>query len=465
MDNQSPSKRVASFCSLRYGLAIVVFFCNIVIVSQNCCLSLTMVTMVNSTDQPGSPNASTKEPLDNVKNPVYDWSPKLQGIILSSSTYGMLIIQIPIGYLSGIYPIKKIVGTALFLSSLFSLLLPLAATVSGSVVIACRVAQGVSQGAVNLAQFTLWIKWAPPLEQGRLTAISLSGMMMGPFITLLVTGFICQSLGWPMVFYIFGAFGCALSLLWLLVFYEGPKDHPCISLTEKEFITSSLAEQVISSGKSVPIKAIIKSQPVWAISLGCFGYYWTTHVLHLYAPTFLSSQLHINVRENGLLTALPHLISWTFGVLAGHLTDCFLSRKILSLLAIRKLFTTLGLLLPALFSVVLLYLGSSFLGTAIFLTLACASPGFTVSGIIINPLDIAPRYYGLLKGITVLIGMIGGIISSTLTGIILNQNSESSWFTIFVLMAAINMISLIFYLVFAKAEIQDWAEERQQTHL
>ncbi|XP_066103434.1 sodium-dependent phosphate transport protein 1-like isoform X4 [Saccopteryx bilineata] len=436
MDNQSPSKRVASFCSLRYGLAIVVFFCNIVIVSQNCCLSLTMVTMVNSTDQPGSPNASTKEPLDNVKNPVYDWSPKLQGIILSSSTYGMLIIQIPIGYLSGIYPIKKIVGTALFLSSLFSLLLPLAATVSGSVVIACRVAQGVSQGAVNLAQFTLWIKWAPPLEQGRLTAISLSG-----------------------------AFGCALSLLWLLVFYEGPKDHPCISLTEKEFITSSLAEQVISSGKSVPIKAIIKSQPVWAISLGCFGYYWTTHVLHLYAPTFLSSQLHINVRENGLLTALPHLISWTFGVLAGHLTDCFLSRKILSLLAIRKLFTTLGLLLPALFSVVLLYLGSSFLGTAIFLTLACASPGFTVSGIIINPLDIAPRYYGLLKGITVLIGMIGGIISSTLTGIILNQNSESSWFTIFVLMAAINMISLIFYLVFAKAEIQDWAEERQQTHL
>lgn len=27
---------------------------------------------------------------------------------------------------------------------------------------------------------------------------------MGPFIVLLVSGFICDLLGWPMVFYIFG---------------------------------------------------------------------------------------------------------------------------------------------------------------------------------------------------------------------------------------------------------------------
>lgn len=32
-------------------------------------------------------------------------------------------------------------------------------------------------------------------------------------------------------------------------------------------------------------------------------------------------------------------------------------------------------------------------------------------------------------------------------------------------MAAVNMMSLILYLIFAKAEIQDWAKERQLTRL
>lgn len=30
------------------------------------------------------------------------------------------------------------------------------------------------------------------------------GLLLGPCVVLLITGFICDSLGWPMVFYIFG---------------------------------------------------------------------------------------------------------------------------------------------------------------------------------------------------------------------------------------------------------------------
>nr|KAF6291682.1 solute carrier family 17 member 1 [Myotis myotis] len=204
MDDGSPSRRVPSFCSLRWGLALLLHFCNVSMMSQRACLSLTMVAMVNGSGPQGSPNMSTPEPLDDVKNPVYNWSPQTQGIILSSVTYGMLITQVPVGYLSGIYPVKNMVGSALLLSSLLSLLTPLAAGVGESAVIACRVAQGLSQGTVLVAQHTVWTKWAPPLERGRLTSLSLSGQMLGPSVALCVTGLICQSLGWPMVFYIFG---------------------------------------------------------------------------------------------------------------------------------------------------------------------------------------------------------------------------------------------------------------------
>ncbi|XP_006762968.1 PREDICTED: sodium-dependent phosphate transport protein 1 [Myotis davidii] len=465
MDDGSPSRRVPGFCSLRCGLALLLHFCNVSMMSQRACLSLTMVAMVNGTGPQGSPNTSTPEPLDDVKNPVYNWSPQTQGIILSSVTYGMLITQVPVGYLSGIYPVKNMVGSALLLSSLLSLLTPLAAGVGESAVIACRVAQGLSQGTVLVAQHTVWTKWAPPLERGRLTSLSLSGLMLGPSVALCVTGLICQSLGWPMVFYIFGAGGCALSLCWFLLFYDDPEGHPCISPAEKEFITSSLVEQAGSAGKSVPIRAVLKSRPVWAISLGCFAFSWTNHVMFLYLPTFISSKLHVNVRENGLLSALPHLCCWLLGILAGHVSDGFLSRKMLSLLAIRKLFTALGLLLPAVFVVGLLYLGPGFHGTVACLTLASATLGFCVAGMVINPLDIAPRYYGFLKGVTVLIGMTGGLTSSTLAGIILNQDPEAAWSAIFLLVAAVNVSSLLFYLVFAAADVQAWAQEKQLTRL
>uniref|UniRef100_A0A2K6RBX6 Solute carrier family 17 member 1 n=1 Tax=Rhinopithecus roxellana TaxID=61622 RepID=A0A2K6RBX6_RHIRO len=411
MDNQLPPKKVPGFCSFRYGLSFLVHCCNVITAAQRTCLNLTMVVMVNSTDPHGLLNTSTKKLLDNIKNPVYNWSPDIQGLILSSTFYGSIIIQVPVGYFSGIYSTKKMIGFALCLSSVLSLLIPPAAGIGVAWVIVCRAVQGVAQGIVGTAQFEIYVKWAPPLERGRLTSISTSGFLLGPFIVLLVTGVICESLGWPMVFYIFGACGCALCLLWFILFYDDPKDHPCISISEKEYITSSL------------------------------------------------------VQQNGFLSSLPYLFGWICGILVGQLSDFFLTRNILSVIAVRKLFTAAGFLLPAIFAVCLPYLSSSFYGIVIFLILAGATGSFCLGGILINGLDIAPRYFGFIKACSTLSGMLGGLIASTLTGLILRQDPESAWFKTFVLMAAINVTGLIFYLIVAKAEIQDWAKERQHTRL
>ncbi|XP_062954299.1 sodium-dependent phosphate transport protein 1 [Cynocephalus volans] len=456
---------VSSFPSFRFGLSLLLLSCNVAARALATCLNLTMVSMVNSTDPQGLPNNSSKKLLDNIKNPVYNWSPDIQGIILSSGFFGMIFIQIPAGYLSGIFSVKKMVGSALFFCSLFSMLTPLAAGLGDTSVIVCRAAYGVAQGIAGTAQHEIWVKWAPPLERGQLTSMSQSGSLLGSFIVLLVTGLICESLGWPMVFYIFGACGCALCLLWFVLFYDDPKDHPCISISEKEYITSSLAQQVSSSRQYLPIKAMLKSLPVWAIILGGFAYFCTNSLLLLYTPMFINSVLHVTITKNGLLSGLPHLFAWICSILSGQMTDFFLTRNILRLITIRKLFTTLGLLLPAIFSLCIVYLSFSFYSTVIFLILANATVSFALCGVLINALDIAPRYYGFLRGITCFFGMIGGLISSILTGWILSQDPESSWFKVFFMLAAINVISLIFYLVFAKAEIQDWAEERQDTRL
>lgn len=53
--------------SLRCGLALLLHFCNVSMMSQRACLSLTMVAMVNGTGPQGPPNTSTPEPLDDIK--------------------------------------------------------------------------------------------------------------------------------------------------------------------------------------------------------------------------------------------------------------------------------------------------------------------------------------------------------------------------------------------------------------
>lgn len=53
----------------------------------------------------------------------------------------------------------------------------------------------------------LWTRWAPPLERSRLMTFSGSGANFGAFVALPLTGYICQTLGWPTVFYICGEAG------------------------------------------------------------------------------------------------------------------------------------------------------------------------------------------------------------------------------------------------------------------
>ena len=60
------------------------------------------------------------------------------------------------------------------------------------------------QGVTFPAMMAMWARWAPPLERSRLMTLSGSGASFGAFLALPLTGFICETLGWPAVFYLCG---------------------------------------------------------------------------------------------------------------------------------------------------------------------------------------------------------------------------------------------------------------------
>ncbi|XP_060045258.1 probable small intestine urate exporter isoform X3 [Erinaceus europaeus] len=388
------------FCSVHYGLAFILHFCNICIYTQQMNMSIVMPAMVNNATLSIQLNTSTEAPLTDSQDNRTETLQEYNAVVMAITS-----------------------------------------------------------------QFSIWVRWAPPLERNKLITISLSGMVMGCFIILLTGGLLSQTTGWPYVFYIFGGMGCIYSFLWFFLVYENPMNHPFISTDEKEYIMSSLTQEGHSPGWSIPIKAMIKSLPLWAILLSTFTTYWRFYIVTTYSPTYMNSVLQDNFRDTGILSAVPFLISFVSYLIGGQLVDYLFSRKILRLITIRKVFSVFGVLFPSGLLFSLHWVKFSHNITIAFLMLSSAFGSFGEIGVQINCMDIAPRYAAFLRGVSQVFSYTAGAISPTVAGYFISLDSEFGWRNTFMLSAAIDIVGLIFFLIFSQAEIQDWAKEQMDTHL
>ncbi|XP_074153787.1 putative small intestine urate exporter isoform X2 [Sminthopsis crassicaudata] len=454
-----------SFCSVRYGMAIMLHLCHLTFSAQGQSMSIAIIAMVKHTNQSNYSNISTEGYPDTTTDteiPVYEWSPEIQGFLLSVSIIGMLITTIPSGYFAGVLGGKKIAGLSLLISSVLNLLIPLAADYGLSYLVFVKIVQGLMQGVGLGASPAFWPKWAPPLERTKLSTISLTGFTTGNFIGVLIGGFLCEYPGWPSIFYIFGGIGCVFCILWFSLVYDDPLNHPFISDNEKGYIISSMVEQVNSPSWSLPFKAIIKALPFWAIIVPTICRFWLVSNLTTSLPTLLDNMFDLNFKKNGFLSALPLITSWITMTVGSHIADFLLSKKVLKVIRVRKLFTFLGMLPPSLFILAMPYLGDII--TLIFLILAMSMSGLCYSGFIIGPLDIAPRYTGFLMGLETVSTLISALISPIVTGLFIKQDAATGWKNVFFLSSAINFLGMVFYLIFGQADIQDWAKEERITH-
>ncbi|PSN29031.1 Vesicular glutamate transporter 3 [Blattella germanica] len=63
-----------------------------------------------------------------------------------------------------------------------------------------------------------------------------------------VCGYLIATLGWESVFYVTGVVGLLWSIVWFLVVFDSPAQHPRISPEEREYIESAIGDAT-SHGK------------------------------------------------------------------------------------------------------------------------------------------------------------------------------------------------------------------------
>ena len=115
------------------------------------------------------------ENLLKIQVPDFDWDSNTQGLILASFFYGYIFTQIPGGYFATKYGGKRIFLFGISTTAILTLLTPMLAKTHTSLLIAVRVLSGLSEGVSYPSIHAIWSRWAPPLEQSRITAFAFSG--------------------------------------------------------------------------------------------------------------------------------------------------------------------------------------------------------------------------------------------------------------------------------------------------
>ncbi|XP_072532356.1 sialin [Salminus brasiliensis] len=465
-------------CSVRCNLAIMMFFGFAVVYGLRVNLSVAMVAMVNGTSaqpslngsdtkecpaSPGTLNSSSQSPDQPDGVPQYQWDSETQGMLLGAFFFGYLFTQIPGGYLSGHFGGSIFLGGGVLSTAVLTLLTPLAAQLGARWLFALRALEGFGEGVTFPAMMAMWACWAPPLERARLMTLSGAGANFGAFVSLPLTGFICHSLGWPAVFYCCGGAGCLWAVLWFIMVSDDPRKHPRISDQEKEYIVYSIGSEGGSHGWSVPLLPMLLSIPLWAIIITQMCSNWSYYTLLTSLPTYMDTVLHFDLRQNSFLSALPYLGGWLFSVLSGVIADNLLERELLSITAVRKIFTAVGLLLPAGFLVAVAFSGCSGVLAVTFLTLSSTIGGASSAGVYMNQIDIAPRYAGVLLGITNTFGTIPGVLAPIAVGQLTKDHSLMGWRKVFYVSAGVSAVGAIIFTLFGTGKIQHWAVSEDET--
>uniref|UniRef100_W5KAI8 Sialin n=1 Tax=Astyanax mexicanus TaxID=7994 RepID=W5KAI8_ASTMX len=401
-ENEEEVKRAPALCSSRYGLALLSCYGFFVAYALRVNLSVAMVDMLNSSSSNSGANDSVcprhnspARPKHNHTASVYDWDSETQGWILGSFFYGYIITQIPGGYLARKYGAKWLLGFGILGTVSFTLLTPVAADMGAGYLIAVRVLEGIGEGVTFPAMHAMWASWAPPLERSRLLTISYAGAQLGTVVALPLSGQICFYLDWTYVFYIFGAVGLLWFVLWAFLVSSNPSSHRRISDTEKTYITSSLKNELSPTSDHIPWMSILTSVPLWAIVVAHFSYNWTFYTLLTLLPTYMNDILGFSIKQNGMLSALPYLGCWLLAMGGGQLADYLRETCFYRTVIVRKSFTIIGMVGPAVFLVAAGYTNCNYVLAVAFLTISSSLGGLSASGFNINHLDIAPSYAGI----------------------------------------------------------------------
>ncbi|QEC42598.1 MFS transporter [Pseudobacter ginsenosidimutans] len=259
--------------------------------------------------------------------------------------------------------------------------------------------------------------WFPKKERALATGIFNSGSNIAAIITPLAIPWIALQAGWQWAFIISGMLG----ILWLICWrkwYHAPQDHPKISEAERDWIEQDGPEPM----DKLPWKQLVLRRQTlgFAVSLFLTAPVWWFFLYWL--PKFLHSEHQLSITGMAWPLVIVYLISDAGALAGGWFSSRMVSKGAIPVTA--RIYTILLLsllVIPVMIVPFIQQLGwvIALIALATFAHQGYASNIFTLVS------DIFPKNAtGAVTGIAMFSGAIGGMIFSSITGLVLERTGD-----------------------------------------
>ncbi|KAJ0176882.1 hypothetical protein K1T71_008061 [Dendrolimus kikuchii] len=403
-DATAVTTKTSSKLGIRHVQTVMLFLAMVLTFSMRVNMSMAIVAMTDST----SANS-------------FDWSVQTQSVILSSFFWGYVVLQIPGGELAAKFGGMILITLCVAINSAVSLLIPIGGHYGGwQLICACRVIQGLSQGFLFPSVHNLLGKWVPLEEKSRLGTMVYGGAQLGTALQLVVSGFIAEYWGWPAIFYVNGALGAIWTAAYIFLGSDSPQNSRMISKDERFYIQNSLGQIGEQKKLKTPWGAIWTSLPFISLIVVHCGQNWGFWTLMTEMPSYMKLVLGVDIKSNGVLSALPYLAMYLLSFPLGFISDYILKKKWLSITMSRKISNSIGHFGPALALIGLSYSPAGNVTVAVvLLTVVVGLNAGHYTGYLLVHIDMAPNFAGTLMGITNCVANVISIIAPLAAGAIL----------------------------------------------
>uniref|UniRef100_A0AC34RG27 Major facilitator superfamily (MFS) profile domain-containing protein n=1 Tax=Panagrolaimus sp. JU765 TaxID=591449 RepID=A0AC34RG27_9BILA len=383
--------------------------------------------------------------------------------LFAAVAIGSIIGTFPFSILYTKFGARYVFFVAGLVSALATILIPTFADFGVRYFLAMRILQGLAYSADFAAIGVLCARWASLKQSAVFVSILTCFSPFSSVVANPISGAFCNSKwGWPAAYYFHGIIGIVLFILWVIFYTDQPATHKAVSTIELEKIHRNKTQAHINMDSFVPYWQILKNPVIWTVWLNAMADVVSGIFLLTYTPTMLYKALKYDVSATGWLGAIPAAAHIPFKICCGYFSD-----KIKSFPEHSKMifFNSLALFVPGVLFIAVCFVPDSlpiivvllFSGIHAFLGANCG--GFYKCAVLVSR-----QYSAFVVANIQFIKCLTLFIAPGLVSIFVpDETSKEQWQRIFMLLAAILILSNIVFFFFATAEPAEFTKITRET--
>lgn len=405
------------------------------------------------------------------------WTNEQKGQVLGGFFWGYVVLQVPGGLIASRYGGKSVLALSMVGTVITTAIAPL---VAGSNVLPLVLVRG----ACGLAQSSLYPAWAVvcsehlPSHRRNLAAAAFSaGSSVGVIVMWLVGPPIQQKLGWEYVFYAPAACGALWCLLWAWLAPSRPRGRAAPH-GDAEAATSSETERLINSSRTDRensgsqssaacswLGTMLMSPAMIGVYMASLASSWVFYTLLSFLPQYMHQRYGLDLQNAAAVSVIPYAVRFCILMVTGWTADLVLGKGV-SVLLLRKMTTSLALLIPAAALFVMAVEDVSQDAALVMLAVGVGISGLVNVGSVYAPIEMFPDSAGGAYGMGNMFGNIAGIVAPALTGVLLDQghcpkasanttaapeevlpSCQAAWDKVFLIAVAVSVAGTLAYIV------------------